>query len=311
MTQDRSSSALLKAGVVGAGVFGGYHAKKYVELEGVTLAGVYDVDLARAEALAGPLGARAFDDIDAFLAAVDVVTVAAPAVHHAAPALAALKAGKPVYSEKPIACAPEDADKMVAAAAKAGVPLACGHQERVVFQAMGLLDIPEQPLRLEAVRRGTPSDRNLDVSVVLDLMIHDIDLALALCDGEPIAVEGEGAITRSTSLDWVKAEATFDNGFTALFDSSRVAEARERTMKVVYPSGEVEIDFLARTFRNTTPFPLIENFTETPAGKDPLGLSVAGFLKAVRGEARRPVVTGEEAARALDLALAVEQAVEG
>ena len=311
MTQDRSSSALLKAGVVGAGVFGGYHAKKYVELEGVTLAGVYDVDLARAEALAGPLGARAFDDIDAFLAAVDVVTVAAPAIHHAAPALAALKAGKPVYSEKPIACAPEDADKMVAAAAKAGVPLACGHQERVVFQAMGLLDIPEQPLRLEAVRRGTPSDRNLDVSVVLDLMIHDIDLALALCDGEPIAVEGEGAITRSTSLDWVKAEATFDNGFTALFDSSRVAESRERTMKVVYPSGEVEIDFLARTFRNTTPFPLIENFTETPAGKDPLGLSVAGFLKAVRGESPRPVVTGGEAARALDLALAVEQAVEG
>ena len=180
-----------------------------------------------------------------------------------------------------------------------------------MFQAMGLLDIPEQPLRLEAVRRGTPSDRNLDVSVVLDLMIHDIDLALALCEGQPITVEGEGAITRSTSLDWVKAEATFDNGFIAVFDSSRVAEARERTMKVVYPSGEVEIDFLARTFRNTTPFPLIENFTETLAGKDPLGLSVAGFLKAVRGEAPRPVVTGEEAARALDLALAVEWAAEG
>lgn len=306
----------LKAGVVGAGVFGGYHARKYVELEGVTLVGVYDVDLARAEALAGPLGAKAFDDLDAFLAAVDVVTVAAPAVHHAAPALAALKAGKPVYSEKPLAVSPEDADRMVAAAAKAGVPLACGHQERVVFQAMGLLDIPEQPLRLEAVRRGTPSDRNLDVSVVLDLMIHDIDLALALCDGEPVTVEGEGAITRSSSLanphlDWVKADATFDNGFTAVFDSSRVAEARERTMKVVYPSGEVEIDFLARTFRNTTPFPLIENFTETPAGKDPLGLSVAGFLAAVRGQAPRPVVTGEEAARALDLALAVEQAAEG
>lgn len=301
----------LKAGVVGAGVFGGYHAKKYAELDGVTLVGVYDVDLARAEAVAGPLGARAFDDLEAFLAAVDVVTVAAPAVHHAAPAVAALKAGKPVYSEKPLAVTPDDADRMVAVAAWAGVPLACGHQERVVFQAMGLLDIPEQPLRLEAVRRGTPSDRNLDVSVVLDLMIHDIDLALAICDGEPIAVEGEGAITRSSSLDWVKAEATFDNGFTAVFDSSRVAEARERTMKVVYPSGEVEIDFLTRAFRNTTPFPLIENFTETPAGKDPLGLSVAGFLKAVRGEAPRPVVTGEEAARALDLALAVEQAVEG
>jgi predicted dehydrogenase len=305
MTQD-----LLKAGVVGAGVFGGYHAKKYVELGGVELVAVFDIDLARAQALAQPLGARAFDDMAAFLAAVDVVTVATPAVHHAKAGLAALKAGKPVYSEKPLAVTPADADALVAAAAKAGLPLACGHQERVVFQAMGLLDIPEQPLRLEAVRRGTPSDRNLDVSVVLDLMIHDIDLALALalCDGEPVTVEGEGAITRSTSLDWVKAEATFDNGFTAVFDSSRVAKARERTMKVVYPSGEVEIDFLARTFRNTTPFPLIEDFTETPAGKDPLGQSVAGFLKAVRGEAPRPVVTGEEAARALDLGLAVEQA---
>lgn len=301
----------LKAGVVGAGVFGGYHAKKYTELDGVTLVGVFDIDLSRAKALAEPLGAEGFDDMDAFLAAVDVVTVATPAIHHAEAALKALKAGKPVYSEKPLAVTPEDADRLVAAAAKAGVPLACGHQERVVFQAMGLLDIPEQPLRLEAVRRGTPSDRNLDVSVVLDLMIHDIDLALAICEAQPMTVDGEGAITRSTSLDWVKVEAMFENGFIAVFDSSRVAEARERTMKVVYPSGEVEIDFLARTFRNTTPFPLIENFTETPAGKDPLGLSVAGFLKAVRGEAPRPVVTGEEASRALDLALAVEQAVEG
>jgi len=301
----------LKAGVVGAGVFGGYHAKKYAELDGVTLVGVFDIDLSRAKALAEPLGAEGFDDMNAFLAAVDVVTVATPAVHHAEAALKALKAGKPVYSEKPLAVTPEDADRLVAAAAKAGVPLACGHQERVVFQAMGLLDIPEQPLRLEAVRRGTPSDRNLDVSVVLDLMIHDIDLALAICEAQPMTVDGEGAITRSTSLDWVKVEAMFENGFIAVFDSSRVAEARERTMKVVYPSGEVEIDFLTRAFRNTTPFPLIENFTETPAGKDPLGLSVAGFLKAVRGEAPRPVVTGEEASRALDLALAVEQAVEG
>jgi hypothetical protein len=309
MTQEAQVQAL-KAGVVGAGVFGGYHAKKYVELPGVELVAVFDIDLARAQALGEPLGAKAYDDMDAFLAAVDVVTVATPAVHHAKAALAALKAGKPVYCEKPLAVTPEEADALIAAAVKAGVPLACGHQERVVFQAMGLLDIPEQPTRLESVRRGTPSERSLDVSVVLDLMIHDIDLALALCAADPVAVEGEGEADRGYGLDWVKVEATFANGFTAVFDSSRVAPARERTMKVVYPSGEVEIDFLARTFRNTTPFPLIEDFTETPAGKDPLGQSVAGFLKAVRGEAPRPVVTGEEAARALDLALAVEHSVD-
>jgi len=205
MTQAILKTAPLKAGVVGAGVFGGYHAKKYAELPDVDLVAVFDIDLARAAALAEPLGATPYDDMATFLAAVDVVTVATPAVHHAGAALAALKAGKPVYSEKPLAVTPQDADAMVAAARKAGVPLACGHQERVVFQAMGLLDIPEQPLRLEAVRRGTPSDRNLDVSVVLDLMIHDIDLALALCAAEPVTVEGEGAITRSTSLDWSRS----------------------------------------------------------------------------------------------------------
>ena len=101
-----------------------------------------------------------------------------------------------------------------------------------------------------------------------------------------------------------RASATRELSNTAVKPLSNVASALTQ-------SSEVEIDFLARTFRNTTPFPLIENFNDTPAGKDPLGQSVAGFLRAVRGEAPRPVVTGEEAARALDLALAVEQAAGG
>jgi predicted dehydrogenase len=100
---------------------------------------------------------------------------------------------------------------------------------------------------------------------------------------------------------------SFDDGFTAIFDVSREAAERKRVMRVVYPSGEVEIDFMARSFRNTTPFALDPDFADTPAGKDPLAASVEGFLKAVRGEAPRPVVTPEEAIRALDLAIAVEQ----
>jgi predicted dehydrogenase len=292
----------LRGGVVGAGVFGGYHAKKYAELEGVTLAAVFDVDRSRAEALAGSLGAAAFDDMDAFLDAVDVVTVATPAVFHAGAALAALAAGKPVYSEKPLATTRADAAAIVGAAADAGLTLACGHQERVVFRAMGLLDIPERPLRLEAVRKGTPSPRNLDVSAVLDLMIHDIDLALALTPVDPLQVVASG------SADEVSAEVRFNDGFVAILETSRVAEARERTMRVEFPSGEVEIDFLTRAFRNTTPYELIADFTETPAGRDPLGASVGGFLAAVRGDSPRPVVTGAEAARALDLALQIEEA---
>ncbi len=301
----------LRGGVIGAGVFGGYHAKQYVRLPGVVLSAVLDTHPDRAAQVAMPLGGRGFNDMAAFLDAVDVVTVASPATFHAEHALAALAAGKPVYIEKPIATSVADGEKVRALAASKGLVVACGHQERVVFQAMGLLDIPEQPLLLEALRHGPPSDRSRDVSAVLDLMIHDIDLALAICASDPVTAEGEGKLSDDGVWDIARSEVSFESGFTAIFDVSRQAPARKRTMRVVYPSGEVEIDFVARTFRNTTPFALNADFADTPAGQDPLGASVEGFLAAVRGEAPRPVVDAAEAIRALDLALAVEQGLAG
>lgn len=298
----------LKAGVAGAGVFGGYHARKYASQPGVTLAAIFDPDPVRAKALADELGAVPCTELAAFLDLVDVVTVASPADTHAATALAALIAGKSVYVEKPLASNLDEAERLTDLAAKNGLVLACGHQERIIFGAMGLLAIPETPLYLEAVRRGIWNVRNTDVSCVLDLMVHDLDLALTLAGGEPIAVEAEGRIQQGPYLDEVEAEVTFDSGMSAKFMTSRIADARERTMRIVYPSGEVEIDFLTRAFRNSTPFALRADFTETPEGADPLGANVAGFLAAVRGETARPPVSGIEAARALDLALAVELA---
>lgn len=305
-----SESQDLRGGVIGAGVFGGYHAGQYARLPGVTLSAVCDPDAERAARVAMPLGGRAFADLDAFLEAVDVVTVASPASLHAEHALAALAAGKPVYVEKPIAVSVADAERVRAAAAKAGLVVACGHQERVMFQAMGLLDVPEEPLMFEALRHGPPSERSRDVSAVLDLMVHDLDLALALAAGEPVAAEAEGARGPDGVWDEVRAEVTFDTGAVGRFDVSRQAPARRRTMRVVYPSGEVEIDFVARTFRNTTPFALNADYADTPAAKDPLGVSVAAFLDAVRGKAPRPIVSADEAIAALDLALAVERALE-
>ena len=304
-----SPTGSLRGGVIGAGVFGGYHARQYARLPGVTLSAVLDPHPERAARVAVPLGGRAFHELEAFLEAVDVVTIASPATFHAEQALAVIAAGKPVYVEKPIAVSVADAEKLREAAASKGLVVACGHQERVRFQAMGLLDVPEQPMLLEALRHGPPSDRSQDVSAILDLMIHDIDLALTLSTADPVTAEGEGRIGASGAWDAARAEVTFERGFTAQFDVSRMAEARKRTMRVVFPSGEVEIDFLAGTFRNTTPFQLNPDFEQTPAAKDPLGASVEGFLAAVRGEAPRPVVTAEEAIRALDLALAVEQAL--
>jgi predicted dehydrogenase len=229
-------------------------------------------------------------------------------VAHFELAWATLCAGRHVYSEKPLAATLQGARALVRKAEEQGLVLACGHQERAVFAAMGLFDTPERPVRVEAVRRNTHSGRGGDVSVVLDLMIHDLDLAVAFAGPEASSVEGESVTTHGPFHDRAWAEITFDGGMTARFEADRDAAARERTMRLTYPSGVVEIDFLARTFRNETNFPLNAGFEQTEAGRDPLGVSVAAFVAACRGEADRPLVTGEEAAAALALALRIEKA---
>ncbi len=292
----------LRAGVLGVGVFGALHARKYAALAGVELAGVFDPHPERARRLASDLGVQACEDVGALLAAAHVVTVASPAHTHAALAERALAAQVHAYVEKPLAASLAEGSRLVRHARDRRLVLACGHQERVVFAAMGLLDAPEIPLRIESVRRGTPNARNRDVSCVLDLMIHDLDLALAVCGEAVLSVQAEG------QFDAVRADATFASGTRTVFEASRIAERRERTMRVVYPSGEVFVDFLAPSFRNTAAFTLNEAFAATPDGRDPLGASVGAFLAAVRGQATRPAVTGEEGLRALELALAVERA---
>lgn len=297
---------VLRAGVIGAGVFGGYHAQKYAALPGVALAGVYDHHAVHAEALAARCGGQVFRSAAELIAAVDIVSIATPAVAHAEPALAALGAGRAVYIEKPVAADPDDAARIAELARAKGVVAACGFLERAALQAMGLFDAPEAPRLLEAVRTGPPSPRNLDVSVVLDVMIHDLDLALALDAGEPVMVEADGAAIANATLDRVDAEAEFESGFVARFRASRIAETSERTLRVVYPSGEVRVDFLTHAFSNTTPFPLDPGFAGTPVAKDKLGASLAAFVAAVRGERAGPMASVRDGARALDLALAVE-----
>jgi len=311
---------LLNLGVAGAGVFGGYHAGQYAKMDDVRLAAVYDPQLDRAKALADRYGAEAFDALDAFIDGIEALSVTSPASTHAAVAKKAAQAGRHLYVEKPLATTVEDAEGLAALAASQGLTLAVGHQERMVFQAMGLFDVPERPVLVEAVRRSPFSPRNGDVSCVLDLMIHDIDLALALDASDPLAVEADGRTTHGPFLDEVRAEATFTSGLTAIFNASRIAEARERRMRIVFPSGEVEIDFLTREFKNATPFVLDPSFAETAVGKDPLGAALRGFVQAVRdrGNTPRPgaalaptLARPTDGVRALDLALAVEQAAGG
>lgn len=306
MNMNAKQDGKLRGGVAGAGAFGANHAGKYAVEPRATLAAVFDIDLARADALADQHGAQAFSDFDAFLAAVDVVTLACPASTHGALAKRALAAGKSVLVEKPIAITHAEGQGVIAAAQASGAVLAVGHQERLVFEAMGLFAVPEKPALIEARREGAWSGRGADVSVTLDLSIHDADLAMTLLGETPTSVTARGRSEKSAFFDAIESEARFASGAVVRLASSRIAAERKRVMRLVYPSGEVRVDFVARTFENTTPFRLDPDFADRM--RDPLGANVSRFIDAVRGEARRPPVTGEEGLAALDLILAIDSA---
>ena len=299
----------LRAGVIGAGVFGGYHAGKYVAANGADLVAIYDVSLDAAKAGAGKHGVNAYNNLSEFLSAVDIVTIASPAGTHFDMAKACLSTGKHTLIEKPISHTVKEADFLVELADKSGLTLAIGHQERVVFEAMGLFDIAEKPLAISGARMGPWSPRGSDVSVTLDLMVHDADLVLALFDWPQFEnVTASASREKSDFADAITADIEFEGGGRAQLTASRIHNDRERHMEIIYPSGSLKIDFIARTFENSTGFVLNENYADTPGGQDPLGANVQSFIDTVNGKQSRPAVTGRDGLAALALALAVDSA---
>lgn len=299
-------SEQLVAGVVGAGVFGGHHARKYATTEGVRLGAVYDVDYARARALADKHQATAYADYAAFLKAVDVVTIAAPATAHFALARTALAAGKHALLEKPLATTLDHADRLIALAERMGVVLQVGHQERFVADAFGVLRRPTPPRSIWCRRLNPKTGRGEDVSVVLDLMIHDLDLIRQLGLGDLKSVVARG------DADDVETELEFEGGAMAILAASRVSSRPDRRMTFVYDDGVVEIDFVNRTVGNTTATPLAASFEDaslSPALSDPLGLGVTLFVDAVRNRRAAPIC-GRAGRGALEWALAIEDTLE-
>ena len=295
----------VKTGLIGAGAFGANHAGKLAALANSAFQGLYDADQARAQALAERHGARAFARVEDLLDAVDAVIIATPARTHAALAAAALAAGKHTLVEKPLAATKREADALVAAAQANNLVLQAGHQERFVIHALGLDAAPERPTRLDLVRETPFTGRGMDVSVTFDLMIHDLDLAALLFAAAPIKVEARGRPEHGELLDEVEATLTFAGGETYL-RASRIAPARKRTLRAVYPSGEVEIDFLERALvKNTTPFALDPRFADKVA--DPLGRGVEAFLEAI--VANQPsAIPGESGAAAVAMAEVIDAA---
>lgn len=302
-----SENKRLRAGVVGAGVFGGFHASKYAAHERADLVGIYEPDIEKARALAHKHGAKAYDNLARLIADCDAITVASPAVHHFEAAAAALANSRHVLVEKPIASSVEEARELIQLAATHGRVLQVGHQERFVFNAMGLFAVPDRPKRIVASRMGPPSERCLDVSVTLDLMVHDLDLAIALAGGAVTSVEGEVDKGRFGTPDIARAKLVFDNGCVAELEASRVHHERDRKMRVEYETGVLEIDFVAKTFENSTPYALNADFADTPVARDSLGANVNAFIASVL-DGEPVAVPGIAGLRALDAARAIDGA---
>jgi predicted dehydrogenase len=271
----------MKAGVIGAGVFGGHHARKYAGSDRVHLAGVYDTDAGRAEALAAQLETRAYTDLEALISDCDAVTVASPAVHHYTGVKAALQAGRHVLAEKPLADTAVRGKELIAIARERNLVLQVGHQERFVFNAMGVFDIAEAPRRISARRMGLRSTRNLDVSVTVDLMIHDLDLVMALARAPLASLEANASRIFTDLPDAADVRMVFEDGFEAVLESSRAAEALDRVMRIDYAGGFLEVDFVAKTFINETGFDLNADFADDPKAKDSLGANVNAFIESV------------------------------
>ena len=301
----------LRIGIAGAGHFGRYHALKVAESGRAELAGVHDPDTERAKTVGWEAGAPDLDFPD-LLAACDALVIASPAETHHAIARAALRAGRHVLVEKPIAATLEQADELAAIAAERRLVLQVGHQERfsAAFAAMeGKLGAP---LYLEATRIAPFKLRGTDVSVILDLMIHDLDLILSLVASPIDSVDAVGAAVASEHADIANARIRFQNGAVATITASRIAARTERRLRVFAQDGYLGVDFANRRLSviargRGKPVPGVADFGMQEVSwqdHDSLAAEHAAFVASVLDGA--PVLVDAAAGRrALAAALAV------
>jgi predicted dehydrogenase len=301
-------------GVVGVGALGQHHARVYREIEEAELVGVFDRDRERARAVAQRFGCASFDQLPDLIAAVSAISVVVPTVDHHAVGRAVLEAGRDLLVEKPMALRLDEADDLIRLAADRGSVLQVGHIERFNPAADVLRRNSAEPRFIEVHRLAGFSPRSLDVDVVLDLMIHDLDLVLALDGSEPVQVDAVGVPVLTPKVDIANARLRFASGLIANLTASRVSADRVRKFRVFSPRTYVSADFAAREaqvyrLRPGSPGGPPEIAVEsTGAGaEEPLRRELSAFVHATRD--RRAAVTGADGRRALALALRVIEAM--
>ncbi|HEX5813909.1 MAG TPA: Gfo/Idh/MocA family oxidoreductase [Methylomirabilota bacterium] len=241
--------APLRAGVVGAGHMGQYHVLVYAELPDVELVGVADVDGERAAAVARQYETRPFTDHRELVGKVDVASVAVPTERHFAVARDLLEAGISVLVEKPMTTTLEEAQALFRVAERTGAVLHVGHVERFNGAVDELRQIVRAPILIESRRLGPFAPRVQKDTVVMDLMIHDIDIVLGLVDSPPVQIAAQGARVHSSVTDVATVQIRFESGAIATITASRATEEKVRTLAITQPDAYILLDYTDQDIR--------------------------------------------------------------
>jgi predicted dehydrogenase len=303
-----------KVAVVGVGHLGSRHARIYAESPNAELIGVADLDLERARAVSSMYGGRAVAEVSELLPGIDAASVAVPTGSHREVTAALLDAGVHVLVEKPIAASLAEAREMVELAKARRRVLAVGHTERHNPAVSALLKGASNPRFIEVHRLGSFSPRSLDIDVVLDLMIHDLDVVAALVREEVSSLEAVGVPVLTGRVDIANARLRFAGGCVANITASRVSQEKVRKLRLFEPDRYVSLDYQKqealsyRLVRSKASAPEIRREDLPIVQDEPLRLELEDFLRAaVLGG--KPRVTGEDGLKSLSLALEVVSAM--
>ncbi len=302
----------IKVGVIGVGYLGRFHAQKYAAMQEVELVGVVDTDQDCANRIASECSCRPFYDYSELLPLVDAVSIVVPTVSHYQVALACIDSGVDMLLEKPMTVTLDEADTLIKRAEEKNLVFQIGHLERFNAAVQAMEPFLTTPVFIESNRISTYKNRGVDVDVVLDLMIHDIDIILNIVKSPLLMIHTVGAPVVTGSTDIANARLIFENGATANVTVSRISRTNIRKMRIFQPGSYINVDFAKKkvmTIHLTdelleSGMPRQEVAIEAFADHDALKSEIEHFLGNVKNRTR-PSVSGHEGRRALEVALQV------
>jgi predicted dehydrogenase len=300
------SERAVRVAVIGVGDFGRNHVRVYRQLEGVELIGIVDADSERARRVAAEFGATVLPDLDALAGRVDAASIAVPTSEHARVGCFLLARGVDVLVEKPIAASVSEADLLADAARQYGRVLQIGHLERFNPAFTAILPIIKEPLYFEVHRLGVFSPRSLDIDVVYDVMIHDLDILLALTDSSVTSIHALGIPVITDKVDIAHARLEFASGAVANLTASRVSTERVRKLRFFQEHEYISLDYarqdvLRIRVRQSAPQPQFDFEPISTHQEEPLAAELRAFVEAVRRRSV-PLVDARAGRRALELA---------